>query len=142
MSLLCAFGGHRPGPGQVYNSGYYFSACARCGRALVRSARSDWQTAPPGHRIVWKAGRHSHSVEADYADFLPVALRESTLPAVPGPFASWSRALVQVRAPVRRAARVAATAEESGELRCPRLVLMAVMIGAGLKLLLSFGTSR
>jgi hypothetical protein len=139
MSIWCALFGHRPVPGEIYNSGYYFSGCARCREALVRAARDDWRTAPRGHRIVWKAGRHCHSIEADYV--LPVPVPPVTLPALPGPFASWRRDLVRLTP--RAALRVAATrAEEAGEFRCPRLLLMAVMLGAGLKMLLTFGAAR
>jgi hypothetical protein len=144
MSVRCAIGGHRAAPREVYNSGYYFSACVRCGKDLVRAARTDWQTPPAGHRIVWKAGRASHSIEADYADFLPVALATAALLAVPSPFASWSRVLVRLppKAAPRAVAVQAAAIEESGDFRCPRLLLMAVMVGAGLRLLLSPGAAR
>jgi hypothetical protein len=141
MSLRCAIvRRHRPAPRQIYNSGYYFSACARCGEDLVRAARGDWQRAPHGHRIVWKTGRHSHSIEADYAAVLPVAVRGATLPARPSPFASWRRDLI--RLPGRSPAPAVAAEEEVGDFRCPRLLLMAVMLGAGLKMLLSLGVAR
>jgi hypothetical protein len=143
MSVRCAIGGHRPAPRQIYNSGYYFSACARCGRGLVRPPRGIWQTAPSGHRIVWKSGRHCHSIEADYADVLPIVVPRLALPAPLSPFASWRRDLMRLsrRAgwPVRGAARAI---EESGEPRYPRLLLMAVMVGAGVRMLLSLGAAR
>ena len=142
MSVRCAIGGHRPAPRQIYNSGYYFSACARCGRSLVRPPRGIWQTAPSGHRIVWKAGRHCHSIEADYADVLPVVVARLALPAPPSPFASWRRDLVRLgrrAVPARCATRAI---EESCEPRYPRLLLMAVMVGAGLRMLLSHGAVR
>ena len=144
MSMRCAIGGHRPAPNQVYNSGYYFGACARCGESLVRSARSDWRTPPPGHRIVWKPGRHMHSIEADYSAFLPVALPAARLPALPGRFASWRRDLVRLERIGTRAPAAARAAEESesADYRCPWLLLMAVMVGAGLKMLLTFGGAR
>ena len=142
MSVRCAIGGHRAAPRQVYNSGFYFSACRRCGRDLVRPPHGLWQTAPAGHRIVWKAGRHFHSVEADYADVLPVVVQRLALPAPPSPFASWRRDLVRLGRGARVPAMAAAAREESGEPPFPRLLLMAVMVGAGLKVLLSLGTAR
>lgn len=141
MNVLCWFGGHRAAE-EVYNSGYYFGACARCGEPLLRSGRDDWQSPPRGHRIVWKAGRHSHSLEADYAEFLPVAVPGAVLPALPGRFASWRRDLVRLRRPAHCASVVARADEESDDDRCPRLLLMAVMLGAGLKVLLTFGIAR
>ena len=144
MSVRCAISGHKIAPRQTYNSGYYFSACARCGQDLVRAARRDWQAPPVGHRIVWKAGRRSHSIEADYADVLPVVLPGATLPALPSPFASWSRDLVRLKrrtSPQSLAMRAAAI-DENGEFPFPRLLLMAVMVGAGVKVLLSLGATR
>ena len=139
MNLRCAIGGHAARPRPVYNSGYYFSACQRCGRHLLRSARGDWDTAPAGHRIVWKPGRHSHSLEADYAGLLPAAGPDAALPAARRPRRT-GRALVRIRP--RRLAGVgasAAAAEESWDYPYPRLLLTAVIVGAGLKML--FGTA-
>ena len=62
MSVRCTIVGHKPAPRRIYNSGFYFSACARCGGGLVRAPHGIWQTAPAGHRIVWKPGRHCHSI--------------------------------------------------------------------------------
>ncbi|HEX8668365.1 MAG TPA: hypothetical protein VF727_08345 [Allosphingosinicella sp.] len=53
MSLLCAFGFHRPGARTFFNAGIGFSACARCGRDIVRGANGRWAV-PRGARIVWK----------------------------------------------------------------------------------------
>jgi hypothetical protein len=53
MSLLCALGFHRPGARTYWNAGIGFSACARCGRDIVRGANGRWAT-PRGARIVWK----------------------------------------------------------------------------------------
>ena len=143
MSMSCRLLGHKAVPDEIYNSGFYFSGCARCGEALVRAARSDWRTAPRGHRIVWKAGRHSHSIEADYADVLPVPIASASLPALPGPFASWRRDLVRFTPRVAtRLSAAPAAADEVGDFRYPRLLLMGVMFGAGLKMLLTLGAAR
>ena len=141
MSLMCTLSGHRPAIRQVYNAGYYFSACARCGTDLVRASAEDWHAPPRGHRIVWKRGRHSHSIEADYSAFLPVAVPSASLPAVPSAFAARRRELVRLRRPA--AARTATLAvEENADFRCPRVLLWAVMLGAGIKVLLTLGTAR
>ena len=71
---------------------------------------------------------------------LPVAVRCAALPARPSPFASWRRDLI--RLPRRAPAPAVAAEEEVGDFRCPRLLLMAVMVGAGLKMLLSLGVAR
>lgn len=134
---------HRPAAVQVYNSGYWFSHCARCGTPLVRSSGGGWRPAPSGHRIVWKAGRHCHSIEADYARVLPVALPSASLPALPGRFGAWRRDLVPLgRAPVAPRAAMLPEEAEAEALRCPRLLLLAVMIGAGLKMVLTLGAER
>ena len=142
MSIRCRIGGHRAAPRQVYNSGFYFSACARCGRDLVRAPRGEWQAPPAGHRVTWKPGRHMHSIEADYADVLPVPVQDVALPARPNPFLSWCRDLARPRRRKAAAAVAAAAAQEIVELRYPRLLIMAVMVGAGLRLLFGAGASR
>ena len=142
MNLRCAIGGHAAGPEPVYNSGYYFSPCRRCGRYLLRSARGGWGVVPPGHRIVWKAGRHSHSLEADYSGVLPAVRRPAAPPARPAARRS-NRALTRLRpsgpAPSGGGAALAMAAEEGGDYSCPRLLLAAVVVGAGLKTI--FGTA-
>ena len=102
MSLLCALGGHEAGSGEVYNGGYYFARCRRCERDMIRSGAA-WQMVPSGHRVVWRSGRHQHSVEPSFAGVLPVLHRESNLPAVRPPFASWSRAMVRLHKSARPA---------------------------------------
>jgi hypothetical protein len=138
MNLQCAIGGHAAGPDPVYNSGYYFSPCRRCGRYLLRSARGGWGVVPPGHRIVWKAGRHSHSLEADYSGVLPIVRQGSQLPVRQAARRS-NRALVRLRpAGASGAGAFAApqAPEESGDYAYPRLLLAAVIVGAGLKMVL------
>lgn len=78
MQILCAFLGHRPGPDELWNRGYYFSCCPRCGRDVIRSDDA-WEPVPRGHRVVWKAGRHhEHSIPADYSRTLPILYRDSS----------------------------------------------------------------
>ncbi len=144
MNLQCAIGGHAAGPDPVYNSGYYFSPCRRCGRYLLRSARGGWGVVPPGHRIVWKAGRHSHSLEADYSGVLPILRQDSRLPVRQSARRS-NRALIRLRPAGRAGAGAFAAAEapeESGDYAYPRLLLAAVIVGAGLKMVLGSTLGR
>lgn len=54
MPLLCRLDFHRAEPGEVWNRGYFFSRCSRCGADLVRTASGRWHV-PKGRKIVWKA---------------------------------------------------------------------------------------
>lgn len=143
MSMLCALGGHEAGAGEVYNGGYYFSRCRRCERDMIRCGAA-WETVPSGHRVVWRSGRHQHSLAPDLAHALPVLHREANLPAVRPPFASWSREMVRLGRPVRgRAATAAAAATlEREEAQFPRLLVLAALVGAGLQLIFGFGSGR
>lgn len=144
MNPICALVGHEAGPHPVYNSGFHFGRCRRCSRALVR-AGPDWRPVPKGHRIVWKSGRHSHSLEPDYAGVLPVLHRQANLPAVRAPFASWCRELVRARRH-RRAerdpTRAAVAAEARADAQYPALLVLAALVGAGVQLLFGFGPRR
>jgi hypothetical protein len=142
MSLLCALGGHEAGAGEIYNGGYYFARCKRCERDMIRCGAA-WQMVPSGHRVVWRAGRHQHSVEPSFAGVLPVLHRDSNLPAVRPPFASWSRDLVRLRRPpAATAAASAAAVLEKEEPHYPRLLVIAALVGAGLQLIFSLGSAR
>ena len=144
MSLLCALGGHEAGAGEVYNGGYYFARCRRCRRDMIRSGGA-WQMVPSGHRVVWRTGRHQHSLEPDLARVLPVLHRDANLPAVRPPFASWSRDMVRLRRPGRHgaaAAEAAATSAEREEPQYPALLVLAALVGAGLQLIFSLGSGR
>lgn len=142
MSLLCALGGHEAGSGEVYNGGYYFARCTRCERDMIRSGAA-WQMVPSGHRVVWRSGRHQHSVEPTFAGVLPVLHREANLPAVRPPFASWSRDVVRLRAsPSATATGSAAALLEKEEPNYPRLLVIAALVGAGLQLIFGLGSGR
>jgi hypothetical protein len=142
MSLLCALGGHEAGAGEIYNGGYYFARCRRCRADMIRCGAA-WQMVPSGHRVVWRPGRHQHSLEPDLSSALPVLHREANLPAVRPPFASWSRDMVRLRrAPAAAAAASAAAALEREEPQYPRLLVIAALVGAGLQLIFSLGSGR
>ena len=135
MKMMCRLGGHEADGGEIYNSGYWFSRCRRCGCDMIRDGAS-WATVPDGHRVSWKAGRHMHSIAPDFAGALPVLHRDSNLPAVRPAYASWSRAL----APQQRArAEAAALPLEREEAVLPKLLVLAALVGAGLQLLFTLG---
>lgn len=140
--MRCAIGGHAPQAGETYNSGYFFSACGRCGCPLIRSGSSEWGTVPSGHRVVWKSGRHSHSIAADFEGVLPILVREDRLPAVPSPFLSWSRSLVRLPRLAAANAQPRCLEEPAEDYRYPGLLLIAVAVGAGLRFLLGLGMER
>jgi len=140
MNVGCAIAGHTADSGHVYNSGYYFTACGRCGCQLVRSARGEWGPVPRGHRVVWKVGQGSHSLEADYAGVLPVAL-DAQVPRRPRRMTG--RAMIRTEKKEIAVAGAAGAIEEEGwDYRHPRLLLAAAIVGAGLRLLLGFNFDR
>lgn len=51
--LLCAFDRHTPSPEGLWNGGYCFTRCRRCGRDMVRSAFGEWHI-PHAYRVVWR----------------------------------------------------------------------------------------
>ena len=141
MSLLCALGGHEAAEAETYNSGYHFSRCRRCSRDMIRSG-AVWRDVPPGHKVVWKGGCHSHSMEPDYGPVLPALHREANLPAVKAPFASWGRQLVQVAMPALArtnggGARAAVSCVEPEERAYPYLLAFVALVGAGVQLVMS-----
>jgi hypothetical protein len=81
MKVLCSLGWHEADRGEVYNAGYYFSSCVRCRRDMIRFGGA-WQLIPEGHRVAWRSGRGSHSIEPDYGRHLPVLVAEPRLPAL------------------------------------------------------------
>ena len=54
MSVFCRMGVHRPAAPPVWNNGFYFSACGRCGCDLVRGAHDRWRAVPKGFKVVWR----------------------------------------------------------------------------------------
>ena len=152
MSLLCALGGHEAEPDEVYNGGYYFARCRRCRRDMIRCGAA-WQMVPGGHRVVWRSGRHQHSLEPDLSGALPVLHREANLPAVRPPFSSWSRDMIRLGRRGRPApsssscsssssSSSAAAAVEREEPQYPALLVLAALVGAGLQLIFSLGSGR
>ncbi|HEY1606826.1 MAG TPA: hypothetical protein VGF77_14640 [Allosphingosinicella sp.] len=58
MDIFCRAGRHSRTPDEpVWNNGYWFSSCKRCGCDLVRRGGGRWRTAPNGFKVVWKPRR-------------------------------------------------------------------------------------
>ena len=53
MPLLCSLGFHTPSPDEVWNKGWYFTRCERCGADLVRTGSGKWRV-PKGQKVVWR----------------------------------------------------------------------------------------
>lgn len=71
MNIMCLLQGHAPGGECVWNEGYFFSACPRCARGLVRTS-DKWRAIPRGYRIVWRSGCRSHAIPSDFKRNLPL----------------------------------------------------------------------
>ena len=139
MRFLCALGGHEASDDTTYNSGYYFSACRRCGTDMVRSGAT-WRQIPEGHKVVWKSGRHAHSVEPDYAPVLPV-VHESAAPRAGEKPGRRSRKIVPVRVEgLRRTNAAVAAPPETQDY--PALLALAALVGAALHFAIGFKAFR
>jgi hypothetical protein len=141
MNLLCALGGHEAGPATVYNGGFHFGRCRRCRCDMIRRG-AQWRLVPAGHRVVWKEGRHAHSLEPVWAEVLPILHRGANLPAVRPPFASWCRQLIRTDRRRRRpcpSAGAAEATEANPDAPYPVFLVVAALVGAGLQLLFGFG---
>jgi hypothetical protein len=122
MNLLCRGIGHRGLERETYNGGYFFARCSRCSGDFVRDGRK-WKAVPPGHRVVWKAGRHSHSLQPDYAHALPiVAPSGEAVDRPPAGRRGRGGALIPVRAP----RDIAAPLDDEREPPLPPLLLLLV----------------
>jgi predicted RNA-binding Zn-ribbon protein involved in translation (DUF1610 family) len=54
MPVLCTLGQHRPSvEDEVWNKGWYFTICTRCGANLVRTGSGKWHV-PKGKQVVWR----------------------------------------------------------------------------------------
>ncbi len=144
MKIMCALAGHEPGGKVAYNGGFHFSSCRRCGRDMFRSSGA-WEAVPEGHRVAWKSGRHSHSLEPDFSGSLPMLHPQANLPMVRPSFMSWSRQLARLLRSSRRkeeAKSDGAEAERQAKEPYPKLIVIVALIGAGLQMLFSFGSGR
>ena len=143
MSILCGITGHEAERREVYNSGFHFSRCRRCRCDMFRSG-GEWRVVPGGHRVAWKAGCHSHSIDPDYGRVLPMLHPQANLPAVRSGFLSWCRQLARTRVapPIGDSERMAGEEEARENQPYPRLLVIVALVGAGLQLLMGFGGGR
>lgn len=142
MTILCGLAGHRADGSQTYNGGFHFSRCRRCRRDMIRCG-GDWRLVPRGHRVVWRSGRHAHSIEPDYDKVRPVLVNRAALPAVEPAFLSWSRQLVRkARRSAGGAGAAAIEAEAREDAQYPAWLVIAALAAAGLQALLSLGAGR
>lgn len=74
MSVFCTLGAHAAAGQPVWNNGFYFSHCARCGRDLVRGAHEGWRAVPRGFKVVWRPRPEG------YPDWSTTALPEGARP--------------------------------------------------------------
>ena len=72
MAQFCHLIGHQPGDDPVWNEGYFFTSCIRCGRDMMR-ADGPWRSVPRKYRVAWRSGYHRHALPSDFGRRLPVA---------------------------------------------------------------------
>jgi hypothetical protein len=134
MSLLCKLAGHAPQPDPVWNCGYSFSRCTRCGRDIIHSGEQ-WSLVPSGHKVVWKQGFHEHSIPADYRRSLPVL--QVTRGQDGQPLHLWHRQLLLLASdPAARGRDLARSdGEEDDEPDFPTLFWLAMSAGMTVDLL-------
>jgi hypothetical protein len=88
-SLRCRLGWHAPLKGALWNQGYYFSRCGRCGVDLVRTTYSGWE-APRGQRVVW--GARPETGQSDARPNLPAPPTATSTRPAPKPARASTRA--------------------------------------------------
>jgi hypothetical protein len=142
MNFFCVLAGHSADERHAYNSGFHFSRCRRCRCDMIRSS-GDWEAVPEGHRVAWKTGRQSHSIDPDYARVLPILHPQSNLPALRPSFMSWSRQLARLGA-TRRPKPPPTPEEMEAKEKQPYsgLVVLIALVGAGIQLIMGFGSRR
>jgi len=70
MTARCTLISHSPGDSIVWNEGYYFSKCTRCGHDILRQ-EGGWKRVPKGYRVVWASGYRRHALPSDFGRKLP-----------------------------------------------------------------------
>ncbi|HEY5722602.1 MAG TPA: hypothetical protein VIT45_09800 [Allosphingosinicella sp.] len=142
MKIVCLVAGHSSDRNEAYNGGFHFSRCSRCRCDMIRSS-GDWEAVPEGHRVAWKSGRQSHSIDPDFSRVLPILHPQANLPALRPSFMSWSRQLSRMRAARRPEPAPSAEEKEAKEKEpYPRLIVLVALIGAGLQLIMGLGGRR
>jgi hypothetical protein len=55
MPSVCRFMGHQRPVTGIWNNGYFFSRCPRCGNELIKRGNDRrWKDIPKGYRVQWK----------------------------------------------------------------------------------------
>lgn len=54
MPFLCRLGWHKAAQSDLWNNGYFFSQCTRCGGEMVKRRGGRWHAIPKGQQVVWK----------------------------------------------------------------------------------------
>jgi hypothetical protein len=142
MKIVCLLAGHSADGEAAYNGGFHFSRCRRCRHDMIRSS-GDGEAVPEGHRVAWKSGRQSHSIDPDFSRVLPILHPQANLPALRPSFMSWNRQLARMGA--ARKSKPAPTAEEQEAKEkepYPKFIVLVALIGAGLQLIMGFGGRR
>lgn len=58
MTILCRLGRHRrTTEPPVWNEGYWFSHCVRCGCDMIRRGGGRWRVPRKGYKVVWRPRR-------------------------------------------------------------------------------------
>ncbi|WP_140867510.1 hypothetical protein [Sphingomonas oligophenolica] len=99
-TLPCRLGFHKPVAPGMWNGGYCFTTCSRCGRDMVRSLFGEWHV-PVDFRVVWHA-RPSEPL-AERAAPPPPAMPQSAAPVSARVVAPPMPARPPVSAPSRKA---------------------------------------
>lgn len=134
MSVTCRMIGHRvDGPG-IWNEGYYFATCQRCGRDLLRTDGA-WSPVLRGYRVRWKSGLHRHAIASDF---------RRNLPSMPDEPRRWRLALHRVGmnvlclpGPDRRAARQDRRSEKDSTDGLPPFLIVGLFAALGIAARLS-----
>ena len=143
MSLLCRLAGHVPEGDPIWNYGYSFARCGRCRSDIIHSGEQ-WSLVPRGHRVVWKAGFHQHSIPADYRRTLPV-LHEGEKALPRQPLHVWHRQLLLLASNPHSSSDdpiPSAGEEEDPEPRYPALFALAILAGMTVELVQRLNPAR
>lgn len=130
MGATCWLLGHKAGDTGLWNEGYFFSRCRRCGCDLIRTS-DQWSPLPYGFRVVWRSGLHRHAIASDF---------RRNLPLMPDEPRRWRLTLHRMGLGVlylpgparaeREAVEIAPEHEPSGGL--PHMLLLGLLAGLGL----------
>jgi hypothetical protein len=70
MGVMCGVAGHAARNAGLWNEGYFFGKCRRCGQDLIRTD-GGWFPVPRGYQVAWRSGIHRHAIASDFKRNLP-----------------------------------------------------------------------